>query len=85
MEELNDRIFSQDSTIRLDGRLFTNCHFDGCTILYDGGVVEWKKCKFTRPRFMLKGCADRTVSVLKKMGFAIVGPEAGATIASGPS
>jgi hypothetical protein len=34
---------------------------------------------------MLKGCADRTVSVLKKMGFAIVGPEAGATIASGPS
>ena len=68
LEHVRDKTFKNE-TVEIDGKRFTNCHFDGCELKYSGGDVEFGSCcsvENSRPQF--SGPARRTVFFLWALG-----------------
>jgi hypothetical protein len=64
LEPVQGKHFKNES-VEIDGRRFTNCTFNGCTLIYFGGDVEFGPgciVEDSRPRFA--GPARRTVLLL---------------------
>jgi len=54
--------------VRLDGRRFASCTFDGCSIVYAGGPTEVVGCAFNDCVWKLEGQAANTVTLLGALG-----------------
>jgi hypothetical protein len=68
LEPVQGRHFKNES-VEIDGRRFTNCTFNGCTLIYFGGDVEFGPgciVENSRPRFA--GPARRTALLLHALG-----------------
>jgi hypothetical protein len=75
LEHVRDKTFKNE-TIELDGKRFTNCTFDSCTLKYSGGDTEiGSRCSTDigiRPLFT--GPAWRTVLLLHAFGLLAYDP-----------
>lgn len=64
LEHIRDKTF-ENETVEIDGKRFTNCKFDGCSLLYAGGDVEFGlRCEVENCRPHFTGPARRTVLLL---------------------
>jgi hypothetical protein len=68
----NERV--ANSVVSLDDKIFRNCYFRNCELIYGGGNVDWADCTFTQCRITLVECAARTSNFLKAWGFKIIAP-----------
>jgi len=74
-KEVQNRSFGADDVVVIDDTAFRDCSFDhGCTIIYRGGIVLWERCRLNNYRLRLEGAADRTVTLLKELGFELSSP-----------
>src|SRR5215467_652155 len=74
-KEVRNRSFEADDVVVIDDTAFRDCSFsDGCTIIYRGGTVLWEGCQLNNYRLRLEGSADRTVALLKEIGFELSSP-----------
>jgi len=63
-EEVREQNFVGDRSI-LDGKQFTDCAFDSCTLVYQGGLPpHFVRCDFAAPRFAFEGAAQNTVQLM---------------------
>ena len=53
------------TTIAMDGKLFVNCTFTGCKLIYAGGDCEWRNTIFPNCQIELAGPALRTLNMLR--------------------
>jgi hypothetical protein len=68
LEPVRGRRFRNES-IEIDGKRFTDCTFDGCSLIYSGGDTEFGPgciVENSRPRFF--GPARRTALLLHALG-----------------
>jgi hypothetical protein len=70
MDRIQDQIF-RNSTVRMDGKLFVHCTFEGCALCYGGERCEWEGTTFTNCRLTLDGAANNTIQLLQALGFSI--------------
>jgi hypothetical protein len=67
LEPVQDRHF-KDETVKLDGKRFLSCSFDGCTLNYSGGDVEFGPgCSVENCRPIFSGPARRTVHCFARL------------------
>ncbi len=71
LERIENQIFRTEM-VRLDGKLFLNCHVEDCLLSFGGGLCEWKDTAFSNCRVVLDGPANYTSQVLQGLGFTIV-------------
>jgi hypothetical protein len=75
LEPVHDRHFKNE-TVELDGKRFMSCSFDGCTLNYCGGDVEFGPgCCAENCRPMFSGPARRTVLLLLTFGLLAFDPD----------
>lgn len=55
----------KDKKIVLDGKLFVDCWFEDCTLLYAGGEYAWHDTKFVRCKIDFMGPASRVFNFMK--------------------
>jgi hypothetical protein len=67
LEMHNDERFA-DRLVALDGRVFTRCFFDRCTLSYSGGPSELTDCKWNRCTLLVMGGAAAAVLGLERLG-----------------
>jgi hypothetical protein len=56
------------SVIHLDGKMFINCAYTNCKIVYSGGDYGWERTTFTNCEVSLAGAARRTMDLLTHFG-----------------
>ena len=67
MTKIVNKSFNNTTEI-LDGRVFENCAFTNCSVVYKGGTLPvWTNCQFTECRFVFEDAAERTLNFLKMM------------------
>jgi hypothetical protein len=54
--------------VALDDRIFMNCTYENCLLLYSGGDVDFKAAVFRNCRFEFPGAAGRTIYILRTFG-----------------
>ena len=76
MERIENKTFGPNETVILDGNLFINCIFDGCDMVYNGKYDTAQiSCRTERPcNILIGGSAQRTLDVLKSLGFKVLSP-----------
>lgn len=74
MEQIKDKTFKSE-TVRLDGKLFCNCAFEDCLLMFGGEPCEWQDTRFANCKVVLDGAAHNTVSVLRGLGFDVIPPK----------
>jgi hypothetical protein len=75
LEPVQDRHFKNE-TVELDGKRFMSCSFDGCTLNYSGGDVEFGPgCSAEHCRPIFSGPARRTVLLLRTLGLLAFDPD----------
>ena len=77
MTKIANKSFNNVTEI-LDGRVFENCSFTNCSIVYRGGTLPvWANCQFTECRFGFEDAAERTLNFLRLMyhGCPGMGPQ----------
>ena len=75
LEPIQDRRFKNE-TVELDGKRFMSCGFDGCTLNYSDGDVEFGPgCTADNCRPMFSGPARRTVLLLRTLGLLGFDPD----------
>lgn len=58
----------QDERVRLDGRYFEACRFEGCQLEYEGGAPPIiTDCTLSASDVVLEGAAERTLEALRAM------------------
>lgn len=63
-EDVQEQNFVGDRVL-IDGKHFTDCAFDSCTLVYQGGVPpHFVRCNFAAPRFVFEGAAQNTVQLM---------------------
>jgi hypothetical protein len=68
LEPVRGRRFKNEN-VEIDGKRFTDCTFDGCSLIYSGGDVEFGPgcvVENSRPQFF--GSARRTLLLLHALG-----------------
>ena len=73
MEEVRGKTFF-GKKVQLDDKIFVDCSFDDCVLLYSGEKCEWQTTNFTNCRVVLDGAANNTVQVLRELGITLVPP-----------
>lgn len=58
----------KDKTIVIDGRMFDNCVFTNCTLVYSGGDYGWVNTKFIECKVSFFGPAVRVLEVAGYFG-----------------
>lgn len=53
------------AVIHIDGKLFINCTFTKCQIIYSGGDFGWRNTTFNDCQVSLEGPASRTANFLR--------------------
>ncbi|WP_428312183.1 hypothetical protein [Hydrocarboniphaga sp.] len=54
------------SKVKLDGTLFEDCAFEGCTLVYAGGELpQFVGCSFNNIQFVLDGAAARSAAYIR--------------------
>ena len=62
------RTFRAGETAVLDGHLFVDCRFLGCTLEYSGGEFRFEgRHYFEAIQWSFRGCANRTVGLLSQL------------------
>ncbi len=51
--------------VHLDGKLFLNCVFTKCQVIYSGGDFGWRNTSFNDCQLNLEGPAQRTANLLQ--------------------
>jgi hypothetical protein len=75
LEPIQDRHFKNE-TVDLDGKRFMSCSFDGCTLNYCGGDVEFGPgCTADDCRPIFSGPARRTLLLLRTLGLLAFDPD----------
>jgi hypothetical protein len=76
MKRIENKTFSPNETVVLDGCAFINCVFDGCEVIFGAeNSVTYENCTTDRPpRVMLCGAAQRTLDLLRFFGFTLTSP-----------
>jgi hypothetical protein len=75
LEPVQDLRF-KDETVDLDGKRFMSCSFDGCTLNYSGGDVEFGPgCSAENCRPIFSGPARRTLLLLRTLGLLAFDPD----------
>jgi hypothetical protein len=74
MERIEDRVF-RNETVRLDEKLFVNCAFERCALLFGGQPCEWENTRFVNCRLVLDGAANNTIQVLRGLGYRVLQPD----------
>lgn len=55
----------KNQTIDIDFNQFSNCIFDGCTLVFHGyGVIGMDGCSFTNVNWAFKGAAAQTLQFM---------------------
>jgi hypothetical protein len=67
MEILENRSLTREYVV-VDNKLFVNCRFEECLLIYAGGDYHARGCEFTHCSFRLEGPALRTLEFLFEMG-----------------
>ncbi|MBZ5497650.1 MAG: hypothetical protein LAP85_14705 [Acidobacteriia bacterium] len=49
----------------MDEKIFSNCHYKSCILIYGGGDFGWADCRFENCQLRFEGTAARTVAFLK--------------------
>ena len=66
--------------VHLDDKLFINCNYTNCQIIYTGGDFAWRNTAFNNCQLTLEGAALRTANLLSHFKLirrdAIQGPAA---------
>jgi hypothetical protein len=63
-DDIREQNFVGDRVL-LDGKHFTDCAFDSCTLVYKGGLPpHFVRCDFAAPRFVFEGAAQNTVQLM---------------------
>jgi hypothetical protein len=74
LEHVRDRHFKKER-VEIDGKRFTSCKFDGCTLVYAGGDVEFGAgCEVENSRPEFAGSARKTVLLLHTLGLLSFNP-----------
>jgi hypothetical protein len=50
--------------VHLDGKLFINCNYANCQVIYTGGDFAWRNTAFNNCQLTLEGAALRTANLL---------------------
>jgi hypothetical protein len=66
MVDVEDRTFV-GQTVRLDGRRFVACAFEGCRLVYAGGDAAVENCTFTDCTWDVQDAAANTVLLLEQV------------------
>lgn len=75
LELVQGRQFKNES-VEIDGKKFVSCTFDGCSLVYAGGDVEFGiGCTAQNCRPMFSGAAARTVRLLQVLGLLGFDPD----------
>jgi hypothetical protein len=87
LEHIRDRHFTNER-VEFDGKRFTSCKFEACTLVYDGGDVEFGPgCEVGNCRPEFSGSARKTVLLLHALGLLSFNPHGpnnqGASIVNG--
>lgn len=69
--------------VHVDGKMFINCVFTRCQMIYSGGDFAWANTVFNECQVTLEGPAKRTAEFLSH--FNLFRPEAFAKTAPPPS
>ena len=68
MVHVNGKTFGAGEFVIMDDSYFTNCSFDGCTIIFSGGDSEWANCAFGQINISFAGAAQRTLNFARHFG-----------------
>jgi hypothetical protein len=76
LKHIENKTFGPNETVILDGHIFVNCVFDGCDMVYNGKYDTAQiECRTGRPfNILIGGSAQRTLNVLKTLGFKVISP-----------
>lgn len=67
MDEVTNKIFRSE-VVTVDNTAFTNCDFEGATLLYNGGTLpSFERCNFEEITLQFGGSASRTLKFLSRM------------------
>jgi|GEM_PF-2717609 len=68
METISDKHFGPTKQVVVDGHRFVHCHFERCTLFYEGsGDCGFEQCRFESPAWMFGGGAMKTVGFLSAL------------------
>ncbi len=68
LEHVRDKKFVNER-VKIDGKRFTSCTFEGCSLVYSGGDVEFGPgCSGENCRPEFSGPARRTILLLHAIG-----------------
>ncbi len=56
------------AVIAMDNKLFINCKFADCTLVYTGGDFSWRDTTFQDCKINFEGSAHRTIGFLRQFG-----------------
>src|SRR5579862_5099419 len=74
LEHVCDRHFKNER-VKIDGKRFTSCTFEGCSLVYSGGDVEFGPgCRGENCRPEFSGPARRTILLLHALGLLSFNP-----------
>jgi len=67
---VTDQTF-KNQTVKIDGKEFINCHFDGCTFHYEGREANAINCTILKCRWGLGTDALRFVNTVQKFDWDV--------------
>ncbi len=70
MNIIEKRTFNYE-TVVVDGHMFVNCVFVGCTFHYSGGEFAFCECSHERCLYFFYGPAKRTRELIETHGLAL--------------
>lgn len=74
LEHIRDRHFKNER-VEIDGKRFTSCTFESCSLVYAGGDVDFGPgCEVANCRPEFSGPARRTVLLLHALGLLSFNP-----------
>jgi hypothetical protein len=63
MEEIRGKVFRK-TIVELDGKVFVECVFEECLLVYRGEPCEWENSRFQDCKLALEGKAHYTLQIL---------------------
>ena len=76
LTRIENKTFGPNDTVILDGCVFIDCVFDGCDLVYSGekDTAQIGCTSIREPNILFCRSAQRTLNMLKLLGFTVTSP-----------